>query len=140
MMPIKNEDGFTLISTLFIMVLIVFLLPLLISLITTASASYETTYDDLSIQQFFVFLRDELFMATNYEIRTNALILDLPDGKKSFFMQVGDHIVRRLSGGYEIFLRDIDRVMFSEWSDGIHVNITSLEGEQYEKILRFYKE
>lgn len=138
MMHIKNEDGLTLISTLFIMVLIALLLPFLISLIT--AVSYETTYDTLSIQQFFVFLRDELFMAENYKVRTNELTLYLPDGKKVYVMQVGDHIVRRLSGGYEIFLRDIDRVMFSEWSDGIRVSITSLEGDQYEKILRFYKE
>src|SRR5699024_4597907 len=74
MMHIKNEDGLTLISTLFIMVLIALLLPFLISLIT--AVSYETTYDTLSIQQFFVFLRDELFMAADYEIRTNELILN----------------------------------------------------------------
>src|SRR5699024_4403412 len=102
MMHIKNEDGLTLISTLFIMVLIALLLPFLISLIT--AVSYETTYDTLSIQQFFVFLRDELFMAENYKVKTNELTLYLPDGKKVYVMQVGDHICSSLCGGYEIFI------------------------------------
>lgn len=111
-------------------------LPFLVQLMS--ASSYETNYDELSIQQFFLFLRDELFIASDYKVNSGELIIDLPEGRQAYFVQMGSNVVRRVSGGFDVFLREVEHIQFTKWTGGVQVSVTSLQGDQYEKIFRVY--
>lgn len=136
-MHIKNSHGFTLISVLLVLSIIFLSLPFIVQLIKLVS--YETTYDELSKQHFFLFLRDELFTASDYKVYSDEIVLKLTYNNEAQIMQYGNNIIRRASGGFDVFLRDIEEVRFERLPYGVRTLITSLEGEQYEKTIKFYE-
>src|SRR5690625_3126984 len=113
-------------------------LSLLISLIT--SISYSTEYDELSIQQFFYILRDDLLFSSDVSVEHNKLYLELHSDEKATIEQYGRVIRRQVEGkGHEVYLREVEDVMFTLLPYGIEATITSLEGETYEKTIIFYQ-
>lgn len=134
----KHEQGFSLVSMLVMSTIFFMTLPLLIYI--TKSVTYESNYDELSIRQFYQFLRDELIQATSYTINQNQLVLVAPDGDKISFMQYNHEILRKVDGqGHDVYLRNVEAILFKKLSyDGIQVEITSLEGNKYEKSIMFY--
>lgn len=134
----KREDAFTLLSMLMIITILFTMLPLLAYLIN--SIAYTSSYDELSIQQFFNFLRDELMLATDYSISKNKIVLDDLEGKKVSFERYNNVILRRVDGlGHDIYLRDVQAIDFTDISYGVQVEITSLRGETYEKSIIYYE-
>ena len=134
----KSERGFTLLSMLITITVLFTTLPLLAHLIK--SVNYSTNYDEISIQQFFQFLRNEFIMATDYHVSENRIILHLRDGKKVSFEKYQNVILRQVGGeGHDIYLRDVAEISFSSRSYGAHVAITSLQGVRYEKTIVFYE-
>lgn len=134
----RREQGFTLLSMLFVMTILLATLPLLAYI--TKSTIYDSNYDELSIQQFFQFLRDDFISATDYAVSKNKLILiDSADGNRVSFERYNHTILRQVDGtGHDIYLRDVKGVTFTALPYGVHVEITSLEGEHYEKTIVFY--
>lgn len=113
-------------------------LPLLSYL--TKSVTYTSNYEEINIQQFFQFLRDDVIKATGYKVSTNAITLDLQDGKKASIELYKELIRRRVDyEGHEIYLRDVKEVVFTPLPYGIHVIVTSLQGADYEKTIIFYE-
>lgn len=135
----KSEDAFTLLSMVLVITILFTTLPLLAYLIN--SVSYSTNYDELSIQQFFQFLRDELMLATDYSVSNNMIVFHDPDGKKVSFERYNSVILRKVDGkGHDIYLRDVQAIYFTDISYGIQAEITSLEGETFEKTIIHYEQ
>lgn len=133
----KHEQGFTLVSMLVMSTIFFMTLPLLIYI--TKTVTYDSNYDELSIRQFYQFLRDELIQATDYSIHKNQLVLVAPDGDKISFMQYNHEILRKVDGkGHDVYLRGVKEIVFKLFPYGIQVQITSLEGKEYEKTIIFY--
>ena len=134
---LRNQRGFTLISMLMTLIIIFMSLPLLVHVLKLTA--FSTNYDEISMQQFFFFLRDEVIMATDYQVEENKLTLVSPDGGKTTFEKYQDVVVRRIDGkGHEVFVRNIDEIIFRLQSYGIKTTITSLQGGHYEKTIFFY--
>lgn len=134
---LKNEKGFTFLSMIIAITIIVSLLPLLAYVINTAK--FSTNYDELSINQFFIFFRNEFIEATDYKVSPQKVTLYLKNGKKASFEMYDQLILRRIDGGYEVYLRDVKDVLFTQLPYGVQTTITSTKGEQYEKAIVFYQ-
>jgi len=133
-----RERGFTLLSTLLIILIISITMPLLTSLLS--SISYSTNDDTFSIQHFFYFLRNDLLAAVDYKVEHNKLFLDLPSKKTAMIEKYGSVIRRQIDGkGHEIYLRDVKELTFKPKSYGVYTKVTSIQGEIYEKTIIFYE-
>lgn len=134
---LNNEKGFTLLTILVMISLMLSTLPLLAYLIKSVSIS--SNYDDFSIQQFFIYFRNEFIQATHFELNNNGVILYFPDGKIASFEKFNDLIIRRIDGGFEVYLREVKDISFQPLAYGLQTTVTSLQGEQYEKTIIFYE-
>ncbi|MFD1038476.1 competence type IV pilus minor pilin ComGF [Virgibacillus byunsanensis] len=135
---VKIEKGFTILSVLLSITVLFITLPFAAYLVKTANI--PTNYEELSIQQFFIFLRDEMIIATDIVVYPNTIEYTVKNGSQ-VTIEKYDNIIRRqvIGKGHEIYLRDVSDVTFTSLSYGIHVSITSLEGEHSEKDIIFYK-
>ena len=135
-MAIDNERGFTMISMLMTLSVIMITLPLLAQIIILTTV--PSSYDELSMNQFFYFLRDEVSIAADYSVKQDVLTLELENGDTITFKKYKELVVRQVDGkGYDVFLRSVEDIRFRKLSYGVHIAITSLEGEQYEKNIVF---
>ena len=134
----KSEAAFTLLSMMIVMTLFIVTLPFLAYLIHTVT--YTDYRDELSIQQFYNFLRDEFISASNHVVRKNKVMIDDLEGRSVSFERYNNVILRKVDGqGHDIYLRDIQEVIFTDVSYGVQVEIKSLKGEVYEKTIMYYK-
>ena len=134
---LKNEKGFTFISMLLMLTILAMSLPLLAYV--TKSANYSTKYDEMAINQFFQFLRDDFIQATDYQVSETALILVIDDTTTVTIEKYQDLIRRQVNRkGHETYLRDVKDLSFSSHDYGIRAAVTSLQGEHYEKTIVFY--
>lgn len=133
----KNELGFTFVSMLLMLTILALSLPFLVYV--TKSASYSTNYDEIAINQFFQFLRDDVIEATEYQISETALILMIDDRTTVTIEKYQDLIRRQVNKqGHEIYLRNVKDLSFTSHDFGIRATVTSLQGEKYEKTIVFY--
>jgi len=134
----KNNAGFTFISLLITLIIIFTTLPLLVQL--TKTVSYRTNYNELSIQQFYHYLRDDLIEATAFQVSEHSLELLLQDDNTAIYSMYGRLIRRQVDGrGHEIYVRDVKDITFTPLPYGMLTEVTSLEGDVYEKVLVFYE-
>ncbi|MBP1969744.1 competence protein ComGF [Virgibacillus natechei] len=133
----NNEKGFTLVSILISITIIAMTLPFTAYLIN--SVQNTTNYEEISIQQFFHYLRDDVIKATSITTSSSSLFLTLDDETTATIEMYGGHIRRQVNNGNEIYLRDIKEVTFKEKPYGIQTIITSVQGERYEKTIAFYE-
>lgn len=138
-MELKNsEHGFTLLSNLLAIFIIGLILPFIINLYQATGNSPSYT-KEISIQQFFQFLRDDLANSESYDVENERLILTLYDGTPTTIEKYKDLIRRQVEGkGHEIYLRDIKSVLFEKLTYGIKTTITSFEGDKYVKHIVLY--
>lgn len=134
----KNERGFTFISALISIFVLAIFLPFIGSLFQAADKIPVYT-EEISIQQSFQFIRDDLASATSCEIEPEKIHLTLHDGTPVTIGKYNDVIRRQVKGkGHEIYLRHVDNVSFKKISYGFQITITSSEGEEYVKDFAFY--
>src|SRR5690625_5005909 len=69
---LKQNQGFTLIQTLFATIIIFLVLPLLISFLPALSS--KSNYTDISMDHFFTHLRNEMLEATSFSIDDHKLL------------------------------------------------------------------
>lgn len=133
-----NEKGFTFLSVLLMISIIFLTLPLISFLIK--SINYQSNYDAMSVQQFFYFLRDDMIASTDVSsVQSNTISLNHYDGSIVTFEKYEGLIRRQVDGqGHEVYLREVKDVNFKTARNGIHVSITTMQGEQYEKTIRLY--
>jgi competence protein ComGF len=134
----KTEQGFSLLSMLIIITILFATLPFLAHI--SKGTAYSSNYDELSILQFFNFLRDEFMLATDYSITSKQIVFTDGNGKRISFEKYNQLILRKVDHmGHDIYLRDVKDINFSVLPYGMHVEITSLEGETYEKTIIYYE-
>ncbi|MDL4841555.1 competence type IV pilus minor pilin ComGF [Aquibacillus rhizosphaerae] len=133
----KSEKGFSLISVLFALTVLFIMLPLIPFIFSLTDQT--SFYDELATRQFFHFVTDELHNATNYSVNNSTLSLQQSNGDILTIEQYNQLIRRQLKGtGHEILLRDIKEMLIEDTSFGVHIKITTLQGELYEKKISFY--
>jgi competence protein ComGF len=133
----KNEHGFTFYSLLFTLAVIIMCIPLYGAIIKTIKDN--SYYDEISIQQVFYFIQQDVIQAINYHVEDKKIYLTLIDGDTVTIEQYGDVVRRQVDGkGHEIYLRDIQDFHVRSLDYGFKLSITSFEGEHYEKTITFY--
>jgi|SRR5699024_1384065 len=134
----KNEQGFTFASHLFVIMVLGMILPI-IAYLYQATASIPSNTEEISIQQFFQFLRDDLSKATSYHVAEEQLTIHLYDGTPTTIEKYFSVIRRQVEGkGHEIYLHHVKDVKFEEMSHGIKTTITSSKGNEYVKHIVYY--
>lgn len=134
MATLKNDHGFSMVSMLAAVSLIFITLPFVAYLLS--SLSYTSHYDSLSVNHFFLFLRDELIEAEDIEIKPYSIDYEVENGEIATISHYKD-LVRRQVGkrGHEVYLRDVEQIIFKTASYGIRVTIITSKGDRYAKTL-----
>ncbi|MBU5466390.1 ComGF family competence protein [Virgibacillus sp. MSJ-26] len=129
----RNEFGFSMISMLTTITIIFISLPFLAYLLN--SLAYSSHQEMISTQQFFLFLRDELTESPHIEvINPDAISYELKNGDVAEISFYNNLVRRRVEEkGHEIYLRDIDKLMFKKTSHGMLITVSTMQGEFYEK-------
>lgn len=133
----NNESGFTMVSALFILTILIITFPILAYALQ--SSQLNTKYDELSTQQYFIILQREVTAAMEVTIDENVLVLHLANGDIARIGQYENLIRRQVNSGHEPYLIDIDHVVITPLEYGANVSITTLKGETYEKDIVFYQ-
>lgn len=136
----NNEKGFTFLHLLVAISVLTVSLPFLSYLLN--AADYHNNYHEISVQQFFLYMRNDVIQSTGYHIRQTPpeIYLNLRDGRTARFEQYDDLIRRQVDGrGHEVYLRDIVEMELSHLDYGFQIKITTLEGETCEKAFVFYE-
>lgn len=134
----KNENGFTLISMLFMLAILAFSLPFLAYLIK--SISYTSNFDEIAGNQFFQFLRDDVSKAIDYHVESSRLTLIIDEDTTVTIEKYKDLIRRQVNKeGHEIYLQAVKELTFTAHPYGVQTTVTSLQGERYEKTIIFYE-
>jgi len=132
----RNHKGFTFISLLTVLSIIAISLPIIAAIIQTTKSF--SNYEAISVYQFFLFLRDEAILSQHAEIVDNKLTFQQEDSivSISFYQNI---VRRQVDGrGHEIYLRNVKSIEFESLSSGIHVKVTNLAGELFEKTIVLY--
>lgn len=134
----KNENGFTFLSVLAAIVILFMTLPFTAYLLK--GVDFTSNYDELSMQQFYYFLRDDVIKSTGFTVEPAKITLKHYNGTTITIEQYENLIRRQVSGeGHEIYLRNVKKVEFIPSPYGFRVHITSIQGEQFEKTITFYQ-
>lgn len=134
----NNEKGFSMISMLITITIIFVTLPFFAYLLS--HLSYTSHQEFLSVNQFFLFLRDELIESPRVEIvDPQSINYELRNGEIAEISKYNDIVRRRVQGkGHEVFLRDVKKLSLKRISNGIQVELTTKQGEIYEKQIILY--
>jgi competence protein ComGF len=140
MVFLKREKGFTFLQLLIAITFLSVSLPFLGYLLN--AAAYHNNYNEISVQQFFQYIRNDVIHSTGYQISSNPpqIILELEDGKTAMIEPYQDLIRRHVDGrGHEVYLRDVKEIQLDNLDYGFRLQITTSKGEEYEKSFVFYE-
>ncbi|WP_051681519.1 ComGF family competence protein [Virgibacillus alimentarius] len=136
----KNERGFTFLSMLFTITVLLITIPLLAYIIS--SANYSSNHNEIAVHQFFHFLQNDVIHAASCHVSNNTVELVLEEDEEFVIASIEmykDLIRRQVDGkGHEIYLRDIREFNLKSLPYGFKVTIVDLQGERYEKTISFY--
>lgn len=134
----RREAGFTFIETLLSLFILVLTIPFVVHILQLAMANDQDTH--LSVEQFFVFIRNDAISAHDVTVDGNRLYLHLASGETAKIEQYNQFIRRQVNGqGHEIYLRDVAAFKLEERNEGVKVLVETLEGESYEKTIKLFK-
>jgi len=131
-----DSKGFTFISVMLTLFIILITLPFVGYLLKNNSNTEQ--YEDISVQQFFIFLRNEILHATDTYIEDHKLILKTKEDEVVKIEKYKNIIRRQVKGGHEIYLRDVHDWDLEPLSYGVKVTVTTESGGVYEKNFDFY--
>ncbi|WP_176330239.1 competence type IV pilus minor pilin ComGF [Oceanobacillus rekensis] len=134
-----REQGFTFITVLLTITILSITLPFLSYIIQ--AADYESNYEEVSVQQFFQFVRDEVIKSTSLQVKGKKLYLNQKYEHVSAKLELYGSLVRRqINGqGHEIYLREVKDISFTSLPFGVRISVTMLSGDKYEKsIVQYY--
>src|SRR5699024_8950715 len=129
-----SEEGFTLISTLISLSLILVSLPLM----------YHLVYEVNSISKFelfpyifIVFIEDNIHKLEQMIAKDNGLHFYLPNDEIAVVEHYGELIRRKVDNrGHEIYLRDVTNFQTENLEHGVKISIKLKNGEKYEKTFK----
>ncbi|MBP1950356.1 competence protein ComGF [Virgibacillus litoralis] len=135
---LQNEKGFSFLSAILTISILFILIPFTGYLLN--GVNYTSNYEELSVQQFYFFLRDDVIKSTDIIVEPTKIILNQHDGSVVTIEKYQDLIRRQVdSEGHEIYLRHVQNIFFKSSEYGFHASIISTKGEQYEKTIIFYQ-
>ncbi|GAA0443386.1 hypothetical protein GCM10008983_20750 [Lentibacillus halophilus] len=133
-----NNKGFSFAEVLLTMSILVMMLPFMGYL--AKGTSFSSNYNDLSVQQFFYFLRDDVVRSTDISVASSTIYLKQQDGSIASIEKHGNRVVRKVDRtGFEIYLQDVQDVHFKTIKHGFRVSITMTDGDTYEKDIIIYR-
>lgn len=114
------------------------ILPLVsMSLKTVQFDAHENTID---VHHFFIFLRNDIIQATEVESTYHTLTLRQSTHVNATYQLYGTVIRRQVQNkGHEIYIRNVQSVYFTHTEQGIHVELSTTNGEKYEKEFQVYE-
>lgn len=133
----RDEKGFTFYSKLLTLFIITITLPFLIFILQYVG--HPKQYDDMSIQQFFIFMREEIRTSNDIYTEDNKLYIKQNGDQYAVIEQRGQIIRRQLRGGHEVYLRQVKALTIESLTYGIKMSIVTEGEKSYEKIFIFYK-
>jgi len=134
-MDTKSNKGYTLISVLLTLFIIMISLPFVGYLLKNSSTTKQ--YEDIAVQQFFIFLRNEIIYATDVYIEDNILFLRTKDDELAKMELYKNLIRRQVKGGHEVYLRDVADFKLESLPFGGKVTVITDTGGMYEKKMVF---
>lgn len=135
---LKSEKGFSYISMFFALAIVSMTLPMFAYLLQSTS-HLSSNHNELSTQQFFQFIRDEVISSNDIKIEGNKLKLIQHDSE-ILIEQYGSLIRRQVDRkGHEILLQNIEKLSMDSNPYGIRLRIRNTLGETYEKVIVFYQ-
>lgn len=138
MVTLKNEIGFSFLSMLLMLTIISMTIPLLSILIKTID--YESNYEEISVQQFFHMLQNDIIKTSHIDINQDSLAIYLPNGDIANIEQYKNVLRRQVNNqGHEIYHRGVEAISFHTLPYGVRVILKTTTGEHYEKELIFYE-
>ncbi|HLR14423.1 MAG TPA: competence type IV pilus minor pilin ComGF [Bacillota bacterium] len=134
----NNTKGFTLLSALFSLSVLIMILPLLsMSLKLVQQDPHEYTID---VHHFFIFLRNDIIQATEVESTNHSLTLRLGSNVDATYQLYGTVIRRQVQNkGHEIYIRNVQSLGFQQTDHRINIEVTTTNGEKYEKEFQLYE-
>ncbi|MFS0751449.1 competence type IV pilus minor pilin ComGF [Oceanobacillus sp. 1P07AA] len=140
MVNLRNNRGFSLISHLLMLTIILITLPFISYMLQ--STETPSTKEELSVHQFFQFIRDDVIRSLHAVTTNEKLVLTVPselNEQTVIYEQYGNVIRRQVDGeGFEIYVRNIAELYFQQLEFGFQIILTTSSGEQYEKTISFY--
>jgi len=149
MVLLKNKKGFTLISMLVAISALAMALPLLGYMLNSFKSGHY--YEEMDIQNFFIFIRNEMAIADYVQIDNGRIVYeympeedtdedeDEEDVEIVTIEQYNDLIRRRVKNkGHDIYLRNVNSVYFEKLPYGLKVSVYGTGGEFHEKHFSLY--
>ncbi|HLR01329.1 MAG TPA: competence type IV pilus minor pilin ComGF [Virgibacillus sp.] len=138
---LKTESGFTMISLLIAFGFLVISLPILTH--TLKSVQYESLDEKLSVEHFFMFVRNDLIKSQDFMIKDNTLYHTIEykayKWDEAKLTHRNNQIVRTLRGGHEVYLTNVKGLHLAPIENGIEITVTMIGGEIYTKKIIFYQ-
>ena len=130
----KREQGFTLVSTLISLSLVLISLPLIFELLYEVKNISKL---ELSPYKFMLFINEDIHRSEQFISKNNKLYFYLSTNEVAIIEQYGDLIRRKVDNrGHEIYLRNIDKFETINLDYGVKVIISLKDGEKYEKLFK----
>jgi|SRR5699024_6733768 len=138
-LAIKNDEaGMTFVSMLMAMTIFGISLPFIIFFLSQLDSPQLD--EDLQVQQFFIFIRDDALMSEHVYAEDNKLFFSLDTGETAKVEQYQNLIRRQVNGrGHEIYLRNIETFIVKPVAFGNKLIITTDKGATYEKTIATYE-
>lgn len=134
----KNEAGFTFISMMLALFILIMIVPLIHLLLT--NVRIEPLSSDVKVQQFYLLLRNDFLKAKDVTSNGDIIYLQLETGEIATIERYNELIRRQVQGrGHEIYLRNVKQFQLEELHYGIKTAVTTTEGKTYEKTIAFYE-
>ncbi|WP_209364988.1 ComGF family competence protein [Sediminibacillus dalangtanensis] len=132
----QNSKGFTLISLLFGLAILLMVLPCVG--IFYQSLPTENHYQEQAVRLAFQFLADQSEQSVEMRVEGNDLLFESEEGSIISISQYEDLLRRQVSGeGHEILLRNVSDFSTELLPFGLKMTVVMGGGEQYEKIIRY---
>lgn len=127
-----NEAGFTYVSMLFSLLLLMLSMPFVVYFLQHVRPDTDQAHIDA--HQFFTYVRHDIKGDVQLSAADDKLFVYLPTGETAVLEKYQDLIRRRVDGkGHEIYIRNVEGFIVEADETGVHLKIMMLNGEQYEK-------
>lgn len=131
-----NEQGFTLIETLLSLFILLISLPFIVYLL--GNTENKSQIDLLSAEQFFVFVRNDLYISDDVIVKNNQLSFKYSSNQTISLEHYGNVIRRRVNGqGHEIYLRNVKSFVVQDMGGAVLISVTTTEGNRVEQWLDY---
>lgn len=129
-----NEAGFTIISQMHRLLIIIVSLPII--LFSMKNIQVMPTSESISIHQFFFILQLETYTAKYVSSANNRLHLTLQTGEVAEIQHYQNVVRRQVEGrGHEVYLQQVQSFQVEPISYGAKVKLTTIKGNSYERTI-----